>query len=424
MRHQSFGRARGKVQSRCASVLALLLVPCALCAMNVVRPFKFFFNPPPHYGTHWQIFVMPEHGFSASGFTGESCRTNVLQTWNSDFDALAMLKGLCCTTPESQRLAATSARDNGVRGNFDACGHLCVEEGFTLAVRRALPHNIMLGIFLPAYSVVFDHVRWVDLTRHVVAADERVHTYVTDGLACNVHDLGGLNIGPWRHTGLGDAAIVGDWLQDFVQARQLLKNVRLDGRFGLTLPTGRKENVHVLAAFPFGYNGSMAFIFGGGLELTLGPYLKAGFDVELRNIFGNSRRVRIKTDPQQTEPLLLHEACVYTDYAIEQQYTLYGQLCGVATGFLLKCGYQFFKQGDTTIVVDGNAFSTAVASRVAWLRERNVHKVVTMATYDFSALTRKYLRAIPSLSLYAEVPFGGKRMVASPFVGAVLGIDF
>jgi hypothetical protein len=25
--------------------------------MNVVRPFKFFFNPSPHYGTRWQLFA-------------------------------------------------------------------------------------------------------------------------------------------------------------------------------------------------------------------------------------------------------------------------------------------------------------------------------------------------------------------------------
>ncbi len=406
---------------------AVIGTPRVVEAMNVVRPFKFFFNPAPHYGTRFQIFVMPEHGCAASGYTAESQRTDVSSTCGARPGALAMLKGFCCSSTENQKLSSTGASDNGDRGHFALCSRLRVNEGLTFAVRAALPHNIMLGVFLPLYRVSFDRVRWNNLTGHVLAADERVHAYVADGLDRTTAALGGLAIGPWRRTRLGDLACVGDWLQDFTQPRELLKNVRLDGRFGLTLPTGAKENVGLIAAFPLGYNGSVALIFGGGLELTLGSYLHAGFDVELRNIFGSSHTARIRTDADQTEPLVLARAPVYTDYAIEQQYTLYAQLGEFIKGFLIKCGYQFFKQGDSTSVLVGNIWAhrgSTSTPRGTCLPERNLHKVIMMATYDTSALTRRYLRGIPSISFYAEVPFGGKNIIASPFIGAVLGIDF
>ena len=279
-------------------------------------------------------------------------------------------------------------------------------------------------MYLPFYTVKLKNVHWIDQTLYDTAEDMRVHEYLTDNFASTVHDLGCLDICGWRRTGPGDMAIVGDWLQDFVQNQPVLRNVRINGRLGLTVPTGKKENINEILAFPFGYNGAWTMIFGGGLNLSLASYVHIGFDVELREIFGNTTCQRIKTDPTQTDMLLLQKACVYNDYGIEQQYTLYGELYDLIPHTSCKLAYQFFKRGDSLISTYGTCFSDKIANYSERLQERNWHEILLTATYDFGHLTRGYTRAVPTFSLYAEIPYRGKRAIVCPTLGAIIDIDF
>ena len=396
----------------------------AVDAMNVVRPYKFFFNPAPHYGTRWQLFLRPEYGFNAKGYNPCSCSVNIAQIWQAEENALAMLNGFDAQSAIGQERIRVDAIDDGVRGQFDVFANLNVDFGCTLAARRALPHNIMLGIYMPVFTMQLKNVHWIDKTKDETAEDIRVHEYLTDHLAGQVSSLGCLNIGSWRRTGLGDMSIVADWLQDFVAAQPVLRNVRINGRLGLTLPTGKRENINEILAIPFGYNGAVTMIFGGGLNLALGSYIHIGFDVELREIFGNTSCQRIKTDLGQTELLLLQKASVYTDYGMEQQYTLYGELYDLVPHTSCKLAYQFFKRGDSLVSLYGNCFSNAIANTAERIQERNWHEILATATYDFAYLTREYVRAIPSLSLYAEIPFRGKRVAVCPILGAIVNVDF
>lgn len=408
-------------------ITTICLILCfynTVSTMNVVRPYKFFFNPAPHYGTRWQLFAQPEYGFDAKGFNPESCRVNVTRIWQSYESTLAMLNGFDCKNAIGQKRIRVDANDDGIRGHFDVCANLNVDFGYTLAARRALPHNILLGIYLPFYTMQLKNVRWTDKTRHESDEDIRTHEYLTDNLVHNISDLGCLDICSWRRTGFGDISIVADWLQDFIQAQPVLRNVRINGRLGITLPTGKKENINEILAIPFGYNGTLTMIFGGGLNLALGSYLHVGFDVELRELFGNTTIERIKTDVGQTELLLLQKARVYNDYGIEQQYTLYGELYDLVPHTSCKLAYQFFKRGDSFISVYGNCFSNRLANCRERVQERNWHEILATATYDFGYLARDFVRAIPSLSLFAEVPFKGKRVAVCPILGAMINVDF
>ncbi|HML19449.1 MAG TPA: hypothetical protein PKD74_02620, partial [Candidatus Dependentiae bacterium] len=84
--------------------------------MNVVRPFKFFFNPSPHYGARWQLFVQPEHGFKARGYNPSSCRVNVAHIWNPCENALTMLNGFDSECKAGQKRIQIDANSDGTRG--------------------------------------------------------------------------------------------------------------------------------------------------------------------------------------------------------------------------------------------------------------------------------------------------------------------
>lgn len=408
--------------------LTFLSLTCALytsvCGMNVVRPFKFFFNPSPHYGARWQLFVQPEHGFKARGYNPSSCRVNVAHIWNPCENALTMLNGFDSECKAGQKRIQIDANSDGTRGTYTICAELDVPFGCTFVARKTLPRNILLGIYLPVFTMHLKNICMQDHTAYATAEDIRTHHYLTDNLAEHVESVGCINMCPWHRTGLGDLAIVADWLQDFVQGRPVLRNVRLNGRVGLTLPTGKKEDLNKILAIPFGYNGCPTILFGGGLNAALGSYCHIGFDVELRSIFGRTLCQRIKTDPAQTELLLLQQAHVYTDYSLEQQYTLYAEVYDLAPHTSFKIAYQFFKRGDSTLSVCGTCFSNAIAQTAEQIQERNWHEILLNATYDLGYLTREYIRTIPTLSLYAEIPYKGKRVVISPVLGATLNVDF
>lgn len=392
--------------------------------MNIVRPFKFFFNPAPHYGTRWQLFMQPEYGFRAKGFNSSSHQVNAAQILYKKESSLAMLNGFQSDSNIGKKRIQVDAEDDGVRGRLTARANLNVDFGCTLAVRRTLPHNILFGIYIPFYTIRLKNIFWCDHTKNESSQDVRVHEYLTDNIGQNVCDLGNLDIGPWRRTGLGDISIVADWLQDFIQSQPVLRNVRLNGRLGLTLPTGKKENINKILAFPFGYNGTVAMIFGGGLNLSLGSYTHAGFDVEVRALFGNTTCQRIKIDTCQTELLLLQKARVYNDYALEQQYTLYTELYDLIPHTSCRLAYQFFKRGDSAISIYGNCFSETIANNAEQLQERNWHEILATLTYDFGHIAKEQTHTIPSLSLFAEIPFKGKRVIVCPGLGISMNIDF
>lgn len=404
--------------------IATMIGACNVHGMNVVRPFKFFYNPMPHYGTRWEVFVRPEHGFRAHGYNPTSCRVNVTQIWQNDQDGLAMLDGFDCPGKISSKRTEVDADDDGVRGHLKPCATLDVDFGCTFAARRAFPYNIMLGIYMPFFTSRLHNISFIDQTGFVLAPDERVRKYLTHDFAHNVAELGCIDIGPYRRTGPGDLTLVADWLQNFPQPRPFLKNVLVNARLGLTLPTGKRENINKILAFPFGYNGTATLLFGGGLTLSYGSYARVGFDVELRKSAGHAWNQRIKTAAQQTELILLQAANAYIDYAFEQQYTIFAHLHDIICGTTLKLAYQFFKHGDDTISVCSNAFSSRIASTAERLQERNWHLMLATLDFDCSVVMPPCPRAIPIVSLYTEIPFKGKRVIVSPIIGGILNIDF
>lgn len=396
----------------------------SILTMNVVRPYKFFYNPYPHPGTRWEIFVRPEHGFKARGYNPESCRVNITQIWQNDQDGLAMLDGFDCKSKICLKQIEVDANDDGVRGHLKPSATLNVDFGCTFAARRALPHNIMLGVYMPFFTTHLHNISFIDETGLELAQDQRVHTYLTDNFGQNVQELGCVDIGSYRRTGAGDIAFVADWLQNFPQPRPLLKNVLVNARLGLTLPTGKRENIDKILAFPFGYNGTATIILGGGLTLSYGSYIRAGFDVELRKSAGHAWNQRIKTAAQQTELILLQKATAYIDYAFEQQYTLFAHLHDFVCGTSVKLAYQFFKHGDDTISLCPNNFSNRIASSAQRLQERNWHVLMAIIDFDCAVLMPACPRAIPTVSFYAEIPFKGKRVIVSPILGGIINVDF
>ncbi len=391
--------------------------------MQLFRPHDPLIRPDFRFEKKGEFALFAQHGFKARGFGNHSESVNALQIWHCDQNALAMLKGFSSDSPMTELLEQVNATDDGMRGHLNFCGDLFMDAG-ALFGRYHFYRDWFLTAYLPFYRMQLKNVCIQDKTQNNTPADVRVKQYLTTPIAQNAAELGCLNLGPWTRTGLGDWTVLLEWVHNFWQPKPFLKNVMLDWRLGLTVPTGKREDENKLMALPFGYDGNMGLIFGGGIELMLGRYFKTGVDVELLQQFGNTRNRRIRTNQDQTDLLLLQKACVYKDFGLTQKFDLYFQIFRLWNACSCRIGYQFLKHGDDFLSLYTQDFSPQIANTARPLQEWTLHQAVVTLSYDFAAHLKPDAHVKPVLSLYGQMPFNGKRAIGFPSIGGMFSIDF
>lgn len=400
-------------------VIAIMHITVA-DAMNMTKPYDIFVRPHHYPSKCSQLYVLAEKGFDAKGYGCSGGRINSARIWNYDQNSLKMLEGFGPDSEMYKLREDIGGNDNGTRGHF--CVNSVLDSaGAGFAARFFFPHDFSLGIYLPVYHANLKRIRWCELPEE---EDDPIKELLTDNFCANVYKLGCLDLGCWKKTGLGDLTFLGDWIRNFPQPRPMLKNVRLNGRFGVSCPTGLKQDEDKVLAYPFGNDGSWAMIFAGGLDVMFGSYFNAGLDVELTHLFGYTKMRRIKTNRCQTELLLLQKCMAYKDYALRQQFTLYTQLSNFYRGLSIKAGYQFFKHGEDSLSLLSNDFSTDIANTAKSLDEQTMHNFLVKISYDFVECAQRNAAVIPTISFYAKVPFNGKRAIQSTFVGLLFSVDF
>jgi hypothetical protein len=407
--------------------ISIALTTHALKAMNIVNtmwPYEVLIRPTFNNQRRWQTAFYAEGGFhNAKGFDEEGSVANPLRIWNCQQNALAMLEGFSEDSAIGQLRSALLDSDNGIRGRFLVNGDLQLNFGAAFAANLYFANDWRIGLYLPVYKMTLKDVNFIDQTPNIDNLDRLVHALLTDNLAANVRELGCLDIGGWQRTGVGDLTLLVEWFRDFRQNKPFLKNVRVNWRWGIGFPTGLRENENLLFAVPYGYDGAVSMPFGLGLDLTLGTNFKCGIDVQLTQIFGHTRKRRIKTDLQQTELLLLGKTEVFKDSGLVQRFDLYVELYRFLQGLSFKVGYQYLKQGDAEYSLKTQDFSNNIANTSPRLDNFTMHFIITKFTYDFG-YNWPDMRTRPEIGLFTRQPFNGKNVALFPTIGAVLSVDF
>ena len=395
-------------------------------AMNPLhRPYDTLLRPEIDLDRCYEFAFWSEAGVRpARGYNENDNLVNPLAIWQCNQNALAMLDGFASNSLQTQLRNALNATDDGVRGHLCFNGKLNLDFGGAFAARWYFLPHAWITVLLPFYKVDLSEVTITDLTQNLTAADMRVRQQLVQPLATIVKDLGNdLSLEGWKRTGFGDLNLLCEFLFNFPQERPLLKNVEINGRCGFTLPTGKRADEDKLFAFPFGYDGAVGILYGGGLNVMLGCQFKAGFDVQLLHLFGNTRNRRIKTAFDQSDLLLLAKADAYKDYGLTQRFNLFVQGYHLFGGLSLLVGYQFLKHGDDHLALDSCEFSSQIANSATSLEEWIVHSAEFNLHYDF-ALHCPDSWIAPQASLFARLPFGGKRAAAFTTVGVMVAVDF
>ncbi len=406
-------------------VLCVCWVSSMIHGMNLLSPYDSLIQPAYSNAYRFQVPIYAETGISDKGFACDNCRTNVLRIWNADQNGLAMLNGFDDDTVIGKKRVELDADDDCVRGHFLVDGDLKMRFAGAIGLRSFFKDSWSVSAYLPVYVTALENVCWKDQTKNVSDEDVRVRQLLTDNFCANVCALGnGLDLNGWKRSGVGDLTLMLSWFRDFSQAKPLLKNVRVNWRLGFNLPTGLRCDEDKLFAFPFGNDGALGLPFGMGLDLYFAFHMRAGFDVQLTHVFGNTRTRRIKTSDDQTDLLLLQKMEVYKDFGLTQQFNLYVQAYKVFKGFSFLLGYQFLKHGKDEIALCASAdFSASVANSAEHLQARTLHQIIVRADYDIGQHFEEPA-VYPRISLYARLPFNGKRVAATSNIGLTLGFDF
>lgn len=416
------------------TMLIALSVAINVHAMNtnLSRPYNIFFKPERKADTRSFFTMFVEGGIGhAKGFD-EDGSTNVMRIFNSHEDGIAMLQGFSESSPQGQLLdkiqgVNVAPIDNGIRGNFLVSGDMKLDYGIGFGWRYFFPNDFSIGLYLPMYSMRLKNVCWQDQTPPTTPADPdaRVKQYLTDNFFANVCTLGkGLELKGWHRTGVGDLVALLEWDRDFPQQRPLLKNVRLNARLGLNIPTGLKADEDKLFALAFGCDGATGLIFGADLAVTFGDYMRAGVDVEILPLFGSTNSRRIKTNFNQTQSLLLEKTCVYTDWAMIQQFNVFIKFADFYKGFKIDVDYQFLKQGSSQVTPFSTAFTTSIVNTGRNFEEWTSHSAIVKFGYDFKGTLPKDSRVTPAVSFFAQMPFNGKNSILFTAVGVLLAAEF
>lgn len=395
-------------------------------AMNLIMPTDTLIRPEYIHGTKFQFDFFGETGISdAMGYNADNNTVNPLRIWSCDQNALTMLDGFPESSIQGQLRKALPV-DDGVRGHFLVNGDLTMSFGGAFGAHYFFLPNTMLTVYLPVYAQQLKNVAWYNQTQNLTAADATVKELLTNEFFENVARLGnGLDLQGWKRSGFGDASVLVEWFKDHPQGyRPMLKNIRLNGRFGFSLPTGLKRGEDIIFAYPFGNDGALGLIAGGGLDALLGHQFKLGFDVQLMHAFSVINERRVKTSVNQTDLLLLEKTCIQTDFGLMQRFNLYVQGYHLAhTGLSLRAGYQFYKHGENTVTIVNNSFSSGIANVDPALEEWMMHLGEFELTYDFGVhLNPDSIK--PSLSLFARIPFNGTRVALVRTAGAVFSLMF
>jgi hypothetical protein len=201
-----------------------------------------------------------------------------------------------------------------------------------------------------------------------------------------------------------------------------LQMVGIALRTGLIFPTALKGDADKLLAQPFGDDSGFGLHGSGMLELNYRHGIVLGIDGEIAYFFGNTGLRRIKTDPAQTDLLLLTKVPAFKKAGFTQRFTLYAEKVQRGGGLAGTLAYQYFKRTDDTLFPCVEGFDVAVINDAESLQEVTAHSIIFMLTYDWAY--NASWSVIPSCSAFLKIGCNGKRAVVADTVGFTASVAF
>ena len=384
------------------------------------------------YATNSQAYVLP--GFATNANEDTTYNVNVLQIYEPIQNVVSMYQGFdnagapvqTLTTPFTQLLDSIAGGPGGGVSNLGAglyiptgtlsCGQ--VSFGMTYAFGK----GFYFSAYLPVCFAKLSNVCWTYGGGNILFSEEKIQTELIDLFAQDAQTYFDLNIGNWKQQGLGDLAFIAEWQRDFPQRRLVLRNVQANVRLGITIPTAKPANEHVIMPVPFGADGAVGIPFGGGLGLSLGNIAELGFSGQFWYFCSNEKLRRIKTFPTQTSLLFPIVTQTFKEFAIMQNFNLYAQLYTYSKRLSAKAVYQHWRRQKEKLMTYSSEFNFDVINSAQPIDEMTRHQISIFGIY--SPIRGDFERFIPQFEIFWKSSFGGTRAAIASTFGAQFSLIF
>src|SRR5579885_841377 len=130
-----------------------VVIAPTLRAMNVSNLGNVVFEPEFHMDKRFEFAALAERGTHVHAFDECGFTENVLRIYNSDQDALAMLKGFSPSSSAGELDILLNADDDGVRGHFKVDGKLDLLFNTTYGFRWHFANDFIFSLFLPVMGM-------------------------------------------------------------------------------------------------------------------------------------------------------------------------------------------------------------------------------------------------------------------------------
>jgi hypothetical protein len=412
----------------------ILLVACgapqaamAMFPLNLFRPWDINLRPPVWHDTRFQLTDWGEFGLHARGYNAEGRTVPVTQIWTPTQNGLAMFKGFGPDSPLTNFFINVLGDpvENGIRGNFIVTSEFNAST-FGFAARYHAPHHFTIGVHFPFYVMSLKNVQFRDLTQELTAEDIVIKNNLTNNFLAVVQQFDPtLDLTGWKRMGFGDIVFMVEWLRDFYQGRETLKSVILNARGGITIPTGGTVDQNKILSVPFGFDGSVGVVVGGGLMVNWWNHVRGGFDAEFIHLFGNKRLRRIKVSPDQTDFLFFAKAPVLREYGFTQRFDIHLDFYGIMnSGLWIGAAYQYWRHDDDRYAVDSNLYSESIANTAQQLEGWTMNHLIFKLGYDFQTMVCDDNFFKPQLSLFYKMPIVGTRCILENTIGGTFSVSF
>lgn len=381
-----------------------------------------------------QVGLRAQTMLQSKAYNGDEKRVSVTQIYGSDYSgvnesSLAMLEGSAPGTALHGLANRLRGAQDGVRGMFTVTGDLSWNQGCVDLIYRLgmikLPGMFSFGVHVPFIEAAIHNVSWVSATKSQTLQDDRVKALLVSDqatLGSFVNKYGDMNIGDQMRAGLGDISCMLYWQGHFSQYQRRLRDVMVQFRLGVQIPTSHKVDIDRVFDIDFGHDGAAAIPLGAGLRLDLGGNVRVGVDVGATIIVRRLQEWRLKTSWAQTPFLTLSKGIATREYGPEWRFTVYGQTEIPKTGLFCTGGYQFFKHTDSTLYPQDDVMSALIINSSPTVDASESHNL--LGALSFIPPRARTWKMLPEVSLQLTVPFNGKCVMSGVLLSGGISLKF
>lgn len=407
----------------------LIITGCVLDAapLGFLEPYNFMIESEPLIPKRtWQWNFQTQTSVDTKSFNQDGTQVNAMQIYEPQQNVVGLYQGV--ENSQFMQLinsiagGAGGGANNAQTGLFTPTGEF---SGYQVAFLSSLRfhNNCYFKVSLPVYNLQLSNVTWQYTGAQNTFSGAQIEDELVSAFLTDAQDYFDLSLQGWKTSGLGDLALLLDYIADFPQGRTLLRNVRVHVRLGLTFPTGLLSDENVVLSQPLGADGSVTLPFGGGLDINLGRYLQTGFRAQFNYIWGNAKERRVPTLNTQTTLLYPTTAWTFKNYGITQTFDLYAQIYNPVGGLSFKVAYEYYFKPQDSVSVNLSARDYTTIQTDFTLDEVTRNSMILLLSFD-SAYLEKFDKIHPQLGVYYNVPFNGSFATLASTVGVQLSLDW